>query len=407
MPASNIDFSVITEVIHFSIMPNADGTLNTNGEGLTPAYTTDLVARAHAALRPALICVGGSYATNFQSAVSNAYLSSFVTHLTNFMAVGGYDGIDVDWEPLNYSDMTLFTNFVTNLRTALNGFSSHKLLTIAVPAGTTPSLVAAVQAEFDQINLMTYDLSGPYSGWVTWYNAPIYNAGLTFPSNQREYVPSIAGTVTNFLAGGIATNLLGIGTTFYGDVWQGGAWTNGGPTQPYQSWTNAPTVTASTYTALMASNFAPSQYHYDANAQAAYFSVTNAQPTNNMFISFNDPRACAATATYARNAGLGGMIIWELTQDHQANKPDPLLQAIKQVLQSPGNLALQRNGQQVSMNFTSAPLGSYQVQWSTNLTVWNPLLTTNVSLTWTGGVIQVTDSLTNQPDRVYRVKTPP
>jgi chitinase len=126
-----------------------------------------------------------------------------------------------------------------------------------------------------------------------------------------------------------------------------------------------------------------------------------------MFVSYEDQRACAAKASYVRNRGLGGMIIWELGQDHRPNKPDPLLQAIKQAWQTPGILALQRTGQNVSVNFTGAPLGSYQVQWSTNLLVWNSLLLTDASLTWTGGIIQATDPNFAQPRRFYRVKTPP
>jgi len=406
MPASDIDFSVVTQVIHFSVLPNPDGSLDTNANTITPAYTADVVSHAHAAKRQALICVGGA-GTSFQSAVSNAYLAGFVTRLTNFMAVGGYDGIDVDWEPLNDSDQTLFTNFVTHLRTALDEFSVHKLLTVAVPTGTTPSLLALVQSKFDEINLMTYDLSGPWEGWVTWFNSPIYNEGLTFPSAPDESVPSIEGAVTNFLGAGIATNKLGIGIPFYGYIWQGGTGTTtGGATQPDQSWTNAPTVTAYAYNDIMSFNFAASQYHYDAKAQAAFFSVTNAQSANDMFVSYEDQRACAAKASYVRNRGLGGMIIWELCQDHQPNKADPLLQAIKQAWQTPGILALQRSGPNVTVNFTGAPLGSYQVQWTTNLLVWNSLLSTNASLTWTGRVIQATDPNSIQSRRFYRVKTP-
>ena len=97
-----------------------------------------------------------------------------------------------------------------------------------------------MQSKFDQINLMTYDLSGPWQGWVTWFNAPIYNEGLTFPSVPGELLPSIEGAVTNFLAGGIATNKLGIGIPFYGYIWQGGTGTStGGATQSYQEWTTA------------------------------------------------------------------------------------------------------------------------------------------------------------------------
>lgn len=406
MAASNIDFSVVTHVIHFSIIPNSDGTLNTNGNGITPAYTADVVARTHAAKRQALICVGGA-GTSFQGAAGTTYVSAFVKNLTNFMALGGYDGIDVDWEPLNDSDKTSFTNFVTRLRAALDAFPGHKLMTIAMPGNATPSIVATVQSKFDQINLMTYDMSGPWDGWVTWYNAPIYNKGLTFPSVPGEYVPSIEATVTNFLGGGVVTNKLGIGIPFYGYIWQGGAGTpTGGVTQPDQGWTTAPSMNDHSYNDLMSSNFTAAEYHYDPGAQAAYFSVTNTSSSKDMFISFEDARAVAAKVSYARNRGLGGFIIWELSQDHQPKKPDPLLQAVKQTMSTPGNLALQRVGTNLSLNFTGAPLASYQVQWSSNLAAWNPLVATNPGLTWTGGVIQATDTLAARPGRLYRVKTP-
>jgi GH18 family chitinase len=39
--------------------------------------------------------------------------------------------------------------------------------------------------------------------------------------------------------------------------------------------------------------------------------------------------------SYARNHGLGGIMIWELAQDHTPGTSDPLLQAVKQALATP------------------------------------------------------------------------
>ena len=407
MPASNIDFTALTHIIHFSLVPKTDGTLDSDANAIAFSYSTDLVARAHSAGLKVLICVGGGGTeTVFQKSTTTAHLPVFINNLTNFMATRGYDGIDVDWEPLNDSDKTLYTNFITHLRAALDQFSTHKLLTAPVPPDATPSILAAVQSKFDQINLMTYDISGPWEGWQTWYNSPIYNEGIMFASTPGEYVPSIDTYVQNFLGSGITASKLGIGIPFYGYIWLGGTGTTtGGVTQPSQTWSTAPAVNSFSYNDLMSSNFPPALYHYDSGAQAPYFSVTNSYASNDMFISFDDQRSVAAKVSYARNRGLGGFIVWELSQDHQAKKTDPLLQAIKQTLATPGTLVLNRAGEGISLSFTSAPLGSYQVQWSSNLTAWNSLLATNASLTWTGGVIQATDSIA-QPRRVYRVKTP-
>jgi hypothetical protein len=102
-------------------------------------------------------------------------------------------------------------------------------------------------------------------------------------------------------------------------------------------------------------------------------------------------------------------MIWELAQDHHANQPDPLLQAVKQALATPGTVAIQLSVPDIYLSFMSAPLGFYNVQWTSNLTsgIWNTLIVTNVA--GTGGVMQVADpgAVFNQPDRFYRVRTPP
>jgi hypothetical protein len=84
------------------------------------------------------------------------------------------------------------------------------------------------------------------------------------------------------------------------------------------------------------------------------------------------------------------------------------LEAVKQGLATPGLTAIQLSNQQVNLSFTSLPLGSYRVEWTSNLTagVWNTLAVTNVS--GSGGLLQVTDpDPATQPQRFYRVQTPP
>lgn len=49
---------------------------------------------------------------------------------------------------------------------------------------------------------MTYDLSGPWPGWVTWHNSPLFHGGQTFPSTGAP-LPSIDAMVDAFVAGGV------------------------------------------------------------------------------------------------------------------------------------------------------------------------------------------------------------
>jgi chitinase len=416
MPASSIDFTALTHIIHFSVVPNSDGTLNSSDNSVTTANSADIVSRAHAAGVKVIICVGGADSEGaFQAATSAGSLPAFVNNLTNFMATRGYDGVDIDWEPLPASDAQQFTNLVIELRSALDGFSQHKLLTVAAgaypPYGDSPTaqyqMFATLQNQFDQINIMTYDLSGPYGGWVTWFNSPIYDGGFRFPSTGG-LVPSVDGAVNNFINNGVAPGKLGIGIAFYGYLWTDGTGNSATSiTQPRQSWIDAPTVSTPSYSAIIANYYQPNLYHWDTNAQAAYLGITNVIPVNNIFLSYDDQRTCQAKVSYARNHGLGGVMIWELAQDHTPNTPDPLLQAVKQSLATPGQINLQFSGNDVSLVFTGIALGSYRVQWSNDLMVWNTLLTTNIS--GLGGTVQITDfgAATNQAGRFYRIQTPP
>jgi chitinase len=418
MPASNIDFTTLTHVIHFCVVPNADGSLNSTANDISPWNSADLVTNTHAAGAKALICVGGSQSeTAFQAATSASNLPVFISNLTNFMATRGYDGIDIDWEPLPSTDARQFTNFVNGLRSALNGFSSHKLLTSAVgaypPYGDSPTAIyamyASLQNQFDQINVMVYDLSGPYAGWVTWFNSPIYNGGYVFPGTS-EFVPSLDVSVSNFLNNGVAPAKLAVSIAFYGYIWTGGTGTNVDCiTGPRQSWTNAPTATAIRYSDIMTGYYASNLYHWDTNAQAAYLGITNANPVNNDFISYDDQRTCQAKVSYVRNHGLGGLMIWEIAQDHVYTQPSPLMQAVNQALATPGLISLQKSNADVNLTFNSIALGSYRVEWNSNLnsTAWKTLVVTNVA--GTGAPLKIHDAgvITNQPGRFYRIQTPP
>jgi chitinase len=417
MAPSNIDFTTITHVIHFALVPQSDGSLDSSANGLTSSACSKLVGVAHAAGKKAIVCVGGAGTEgDFLQATTTANLGGFVTNLVSFMSAYDYDGIDLDWEPFLSTDTQQYTNLVNGLRAALNQLAGHKLLTVAAPAypsyGDSPTaeftMLASVQGQFDQINVMTYDLSGPYSGWVTWFNSPIYDGGYTFP-NTTELVPSIGGAISNFLNNGVAPGKLGIGLPFYGYIWTGGP----GVTQPRQAWpaNNPPTVTTTSYAAIVSDYYTTNLYHWDNVAQAAYLSVTNSPAGADMFISYDDAQACQTKISFARNLHLGGIMIWELSQDYFSTQPagqrTPLVTTLKQALATPDFAGIQLNVRNVELSVTSIPLGLYRILWSSNLfnPTWNTL-TNNVNAT--GDLLQLIDPTpATNGSRFYRVQSPP
>ncbi len=338
LPVAEIDFSTVTHLVHFAAIPNPDGSLNLSANGIVRPAADALIVRAHAAGRKVLICVGGAEtAPGFRAATSPAHRAAFASAVVKLMAQWGYDGIDLDWEPLAASDFPAFTNLVRDLRAGMDGYPG-KILTAAASAypiyGDPPNseyaLYASLQPYFAQINIMTYDLSGAYDGWVSWFNSPIYDGGRRFPSTGAP-LPSIDGAVRGFLAHGVAPGKLGIGVAFYGDVWTG-VW------QPLQGWKTPPTVQQMPYSTIMSSLFQPAAFHWDAKSQAAWLGLPHSdRPAE--FVSFDNEQACQLKVQYARDHALGGVMIWQLAHGHRLDLPagqrDPLLQAIKQSLASP------------------------------------------------------------------------
>ncbi len=360
LPPAQIDFPALTHLMHFAILPNADGTLDSEVNVVSEANSADLIARAHRAGVKVLITVGGwNSAAKFRGATSTNNLPVFVRNLINFVKSRGYDGVDVDWETLEAADASQYTALINALRASLDGLVPRRMLTAAV--AKVPALFATLQSNFDQLNLMTYDFSGPWPGWSTWFNAPLYDDGFRLPGAGAPPTPSVDHMVMRFLDAGVSAAKLGLGINFYGYVWSGGAVTaTDGVSQPRQCWTRAPIMTNVSYAAIMRTYHQPKRYFWDAATQSAYLSVDEPKADDDKFISYDDERSAERKVHYAKEKGLGGISMFELGAGHMAEKPigarDPLLQAIKLALQNtPADTAAPtvsilspRNGESVS-----------------------------------------------------------
>ena len=322
LPPSAIDFGAVTHIMHFSIEPSgAGGGIGGTGNGITAASSQAIITAAHAAGKKVLITCGGYGADGgFVTSTSSGNVNTFVANLVNFVVSNGYDGIDIDWEPV--TSPSQFAVFIPKLRAALNAAKPGLLLTIAVVPDDES--VVSVASSFDQINIMTYDLSGAWSGWVTWHNSPVYDGGYRFASTG-QLLPSANGFVDAYVAAGIPKAKLGIGADFYGYVWKG-------VSQPRQGWTGtAPSVTSNVAYYDLMKTYAAYPSSWDTAAAAAYISIPAGSGT---FISLDNEKTMFAKADYVRSKGIGGMILWELGGGYQASAPagqrDRLLQAVKQ-----------------------------------------------------------------------------
>jgi chitinase len=320
MPPGEIEFAGLTEVMQAFVLPKPDGTV----EGITAAQSKQLIDLAHSAGCKVVVSMGGENSgPSFTPNLSDTMRPVLVRNLVALVVSRQYDGVDIDMEPIQDSDISGYTRFITELRAGLNAARPGLLLTTAV--GWQPKLFAALQSQFDQINVMTYCESGPWQGWSTWHNAALY--GASSPMSSGAPYPSDDAEIQSYLKAGVSASKLGLGIPFFGEVWSGA-------TAPKQS-VQGVTMAETDYHEIV-NDYAPrAQAHWDTEADAPYLSLI----AENQFVSYDDARSCADKVTYALRRGLGGVMIWEIAGGYMALQPrghrQDLLKAVVAAAEKP------------------------------------------------------------------------
>ena len=132
-PPSKIDFTAISTLIHFAAVPQPDGTINDSpvkpNSPITPAESAAVLGPAHAAGCKVLLCVGGAdTAPLFRPVLTDAVRPRFITSLVNRTVSRGYDGLDIDMEPIRDRDAPLYIKFIRELRARMNAAKADHVL---------------------------------------------------------------------------------------------------------------------------------------------------------------------------------------------------------------------------------------------------------------------------------------
>ena len=335
MPVEQITWSALTHIAVGPMVPRGNGTIDISmfiDPDTATNYLRQIASEAIAhGVTPILMIGGGGVDKPFFKAASKR-TGKFVKNLQSLAQDLGYRGFDLDFEgdfnkPANQQ---MFRRLVGALRKA----NPDAVLTFpAIPVTTTMPeakamrFYAQIARQLDRVFLQTYEMPGPYPGWVSWHSSPLHSEDSADECASRACKPtSIAFNVDRFLQAGIPAATLGLGVGFYGTCWTG-------VTGPGQSVTGA-TVAASdndmSYTNIVALYQPLMSAQYDGSADSAYLSSPTPQgPKGCNFVSYETTESITAKGAYARTKGLGGTIVWTINQAHGAidhTHPDGLLE---------------------------------------------------------------------------------
>ena len=319
-PPEAIDFTTMTHIVMGRVVPISNGALSTTFDYDAvqgPVLAKKVSTLARAAGKKSILMVGGSGTeTPFVSACSDTYRATFVANLVKAMTDYGYDGLDLDWEPIQKIHEPLLVKLVHDLRRA----APNAIITIPVDWGSASTVFRDLAPYLDQINIMSYGMADNWPGWTVWHSSALDGEGSTSPS-------SIQKTVDAYLAAGVPAAKLGVGIGVYGSGWKG-------PTAPGQTPT-AGVIAGDgelSFTNLTRNYINATNVKRDATASVPYISsATGLGGKGLTFISYEDEASILAKAAWCRAKGLGGTILWTIGQQYNATATvkNPILAAAK------------------------------------------------------------------------------
>lgn len=276
--ANTIDYSKITHLNIAFINPDSTGIL------LGTENLKAVAAIAHTNNVKIMASIGGGGAPKYYpSFLVGNKKAKLISDLVKLAVDSDLDGIDVDLEgdliDANYE------NFVIELASQLK--QKNKMITAAIATVYKDQFSDKVLAQFDFVNIMSYDKTGPWN--------------LAKPGPHAPYDMAVEDVEYWNKTRGISKEKLSLGVPFYGYGF-------GGTAPESISWKN-----------ILIS--------YPAAMQMDEFNV------NGGTIYYNGIPTIRKKTTLALEK-TGGIMIWQLLQDN--NGPQSLLGNIHEVIQSKG-----------------------------------------------------------------------
>ncbi len=330
LPAPAVQYGSLTHINHAFAWPNADGSISSD----ETTVDTALINATHRAGRKILLSFGGAGTTqtsNFSVVAADSVLCrTFVNNVVARLSAYHYDGADLDWEgPSSRADKANEVTLVQQMRAVFKAKDSTWLLTMAIGASNWSGQwrdFDALMVSVDWFNAMEYDYHGSWSQ-ISGHNAPLY-AG-TDPTSDPDYYSIDLSLQYLMVTRGIPAAKITLGLPFYGKSF--------GTSSLYTTYAGEQDLAyRDIFNTVQSGNWT---YVWDGASQAPYYRST-APP---VIIVLDDSASIALKCQYAKNKGLSGVMIWELSQDVIGRK-QPLMDVVGTQMMTATGIAEERVG---------------------------------------------------------------
>lgn len=279
-----------------------------------------------------LISIGGwNWSGRFSDmAATDVSRTKFAASCAEFVSRYGLDGVDLDWEyPVgggldsnskSPDDKQNFTLLLKKIREKLNAqeLKDNKDYLLTIAAGASNYYIENTEVEkfqnyLDYVNLMSYDIHGPWDAYTD-FNSPLYNNN----DESYQYKISIDSSVKSWLNAGLPADKLVVGIPFYGYVYTVSKNTNNGL---YQTHSQGRSLG---FDVIKNDYLSNPEYLKNFHAESLVPWLYNGRK----FISYDDSHSIALKAEYIREKNLGGAMIWELSQDSEGQLLNSLYEGL-------------------------------------------------------------------------------
>lgn len=264
-----------------------------------------------------LFSVGGwTFSDSFSEMAANPQArANFIRQTIDFCEKYEFDGIDIDWEFPGFSghngcpeDTQNFTLLLKEMHAALKAHQPALLISIAAPSGSHYKDIelSAIHNYLDWINLMGYDLHGP---WEEGAQRISNHHSALYAISEGDSESNVHSAVQTYLTAGVPAEKLILGMALYGRSYAG----TKGLHCPYQGIGSGTTdeVGIRFFSDIKENLLKDAIRGWDDKALVPFLYI----PEKSEFISYEDEESLKIKSEYIRHNQLAGAMVWEIGQD--------------------------------------------------------------------------------------------